>query len=169
MIDGITIMGDAITPDIERDSIGNIIAIESYNRKVWIPGLSTDTQFGHNRRLIRYADVLLLAAETLNENNKPDQALVCLNKVRNRARNGNLEVLPDITVTEQQELREVIWQERRVELALEGHRLWDLIRTKNAEKVLGKLGFKVGVHDLLPIPQSEIDLSKGILIQNPNW
>ena len=53
-----------------------------------------------------------------------------------------------------------------MELALEGHRLWDLIRTKNAEKVLGKLGFKVGVHDLLPIPQSEIDLSKGILIQH---
>ena len=90
VIDGITILGDAITPDIERDSEGNIIAIESYNRKVWIPGLSTDTQYGHNRRLIRYADVLLLAAETLNENNKPDQALVYLNKVRNRARNGNL-------------------------------------------------------------------------------
>lgn len=169
VIDGITILGDAITPDIERDSEGNIIAIESYNRKVWIPGLSTDTQYGHNRRLIRYADVLLLAAETLNENNKPDQALVYLNKVRNRARNGNLEVLPDITVTEQQELREVIWRERRVELALEGHRLWDLIRTKNAEKVLGKLGFKEGVHDLLPIPRSEIDLSKGTLTQNPNW
>lgn len=169
VIDGITILGDAITPDIERDSEGNIIAIESYNRKVWIPGLSTDTQYGHNRRLIRYADVLLLAAETLNENNKPDQALVYLNKVRNRARNGNLEVLPDITVTEQQELREVIWRERRVELALEGHRLWDLIRTKNAEKVLGKLGFKVGLHELLPIPRSEIDLSKGTLTQNPNW
>lgn len=169
VIDGITILGDAITPDIERDSEGNIIAIESYNRKVWIPGLSTDTQYGHNRRLIRYADVLLLAAETLNENNKPDQALVYLNKVRNRARNGNLEVLPDITVTEQQELREVIWRERRVELALEGHRLWDLIRTKNAEKVLGKLGFKAGLHDLLPIPRSEIDLSKGTLTQNPNW
>ncbi len=169
VIDGITILGDGTTPDVETDENGNVIAIESYNRKVWIPGLSTDTQFGHNRRLIRYADVLLLAAETLNENDKPNDALPYLNQVRARARAGDNTILPDVTTTDKAQLRAAILQERRVELALEGHRFWDLVRTNTAPAVLGPLGFQEGLHELLPIPQSEIDLSQGTLEQNPNW
>lgn len=169
IIDGITILGDGTTPDVETDEGGNVIAIESYNRKVWIPGTSTVTQFGHNRRLIRFADVLLLAAEVLNENNKQNEALVLLNRVRARARAGDNAILPDITTTDQTELRNVILKERRVELALEGHRFWDLVRTNTASSVLGPLGFQTGKHELLPIPQSEIDLSQGTLEQNPNW
>jgi starch-binding outer membrane protein, SusD/RagB family len=169
VIDGIVIAGDSSTPDQTRDAQGNLIEIESYNRKVWIAGLTTTTQYGHNRRLIRYADVLLMAAEAMNENGKSAQALPYLNQVRQRARHGNPTILPDITVTNQSVLRDLIINERRVELALEGHRFWDLVRTGRAAAVLGPRGFITGKHELLPIPQSEIDLSQGALEQNPNW
>jgi starch-binding outer membrane protein, SusD/RagB family len=169
VIDGITILGDASTPDVTTDADGTIIEIESYNRKVWIPGLSTDTQFGHNRRLIRFSDVLLMAAEALNENNKPQDALIHLNRVRERARQGNNDILPDITTTNKEELRDIILDERRTELALEGHRFWDLVRTGKAPEILGPAGFITGKHELLPIPQNEIDLSQGTLQQNDNW
>jgi starch-binding outer membrane protein, SusD/RagB family len=169
IIDGIEIRGDASTPDEITDAQGNIIEIESYNRKVWIAGLTTNTQYGHNRRLMRYADVLLMAAEALNENNKPGEALTYLNQVRARARAGNAATLPDITVTNKDALRDIILSERRVELALEGHRFWDLIRTGRANQVLGPRGFIAGKHELLPVPQTEIDLSQGALTQNPNW
>lgn len=169
VIDGIEILGDGTTPDITEDEDGNIIEVECYNQKVWIPGTSTNTQFGHNRRLMRFADVLLMAAEALNENNKPSEALVYLNRVRERAREGNIQILPDITTTSKDELRNIILEERRHELALEGHRFWDLVRTGKAAEVLGPLGFVSGKHDLLPIPQNEIDISQGSLTQNPNW
>ncbi|MBU1008963.1 MAG: RagB/SusD family nutrient uptake outer membrane protein [Bacteroidetes bacterium] len=169
VIDGIEILGDGTTPDITEDEDGNIIEVECYNQKVWIPGTSTNTQFGHNRRLIRFADVLLMAAEALNENNKPSEALVYLNRVRERAREGNTQILPEITTTSKDELRNIILEERRHELALEGHRFWDLLRTGKAAEVLGPLGFVSGKHDLLPIPQNEIDISQGSLTQNPNW
>lgn len=169
VIDGITIQGDGETPDVTTDGSGNVIEVECYNRKVWIPGSTTTTQFGHNRRLIRYSDVLLMAAEALNENNKPGDALIHLNRVRARARQGNNAILPDVTTTDKTALRTAILRERRVELALEGHRYWDLVRTNRASTVLGSLGYVVGRHELLPIPQNEIDISQGTLTQNPNW
>jgi len=169
VIDGILILGDGSTPDETFDDDGNLIEVECYNRKVWIPGTSTNTQFGHNRRLIRFSDVLLMAAEALNENNKPDQALLHLNRVRERAREGNDQILPDITITNKDQLRDLIIEERRMELALEGHRFWDLVRTGKASQVLGSRGFVQGKHELLPIPQNEIDISQGTLTQNPNW
>ena len=169
VIDGIIIVGDGTTPDVTRDNEGNILETECYNRKVWTPGNNVATQFGHNRRIIRYADVLLMAAEALNENNKPAEALIYLNDVRERARQGNNTILPDITTTDKNSLRNIILNERRHELALEGHRFWDLVRTNKAAEVLGPLGFVTGKNELLPIPQSEIDLSQGTLKQNPNW
>lgn len=110
-----------------------------------------------------------MAAEALNENNKSSDALVYLNLVRERARGGNNAILPDITTTDQSELRNIILEERRHELAMEGHRYWDLVRTGKAQTVLGPLGFETGKHELLPIPQTEIDISQGNLTQNPNW
>ena len=169
MIDGVTIQGDGTTPDEVKDAQGNVIEIESYNQKVWIPGLTTNTQYGHNRRLIRYSDVLLMAAEALNENNKAAQALPYLNAVRARARQGNMSILSDITETGKDALRDLIIHERRVELALEGHRFWDLVRTGKAVQVLGPVGFQSGKHEYFPIPQNEIDISQGSLIQNPAW
>jgi hypothetical protein len=169
IIDGIEIIGDGPTPDETLDDEGNVIEIECYNRKVWTPGENVPTQFGHNRRILRYADVLLMAAEVLNENNKPTEALMYLNMVRARAREGNTAILPDITTTDQGELRDLILLERRKELALEGHRFWDLVRTGKAYEILGPLGFEEGKHELFPIPQTEIDISQGSLTQNPNW
>lgn len=167
-LDGILIIGDGTTPDEVLDN-GTVVEVECYNQKVWYPGASTITQWGHNRRLIRYADVLLMAAEALNENDNPDDALLYLNEVRARAREGNTSILPDITVTDKSELRNIILEERRHELALEGHRFWDLVRTGRASTVLGPLGFETGKHELFPIPQNEIDISQGSLQQNPNW
>ena len=169
VIDGITIMGDGTTPDVTKDEGGNILETECYNRKVWTPGTDVPTQFGHNRRILRYADVLLMAAEAMNENNKSGDALVYLNQVRLRARQGTPSILPDIKETGKDNLRTIILNERRHELALEGHRFWDLVRTGKAAEVLGPLGFVTGKHELLPIPQSEIDISQGALVQNPNW
>ncbi|MFZ2286372.1 MAG: RagB/SusD family nutrient uptake outer membrane protein [Bacteroidales bacterium] len=167
-LDGVLILGDGTTPD-QTLVDGNVVEVECYNQKVWYPGNNTTTQWGHNRRLIRYADVLLIAAEALNENNKPDDALLYLNEVRRRAREGNAAILPDITVTAKGALRDLILAERRHELAMEGHRFWDLVRTDKAAAVLGPLGFVAGKHELFPIPQNEIDISQGSLEQNPNW
>ena len=148
---------------------GTVTEVECYNQKVWYPGTNTITQWGHNRRLIRYADVLLMAAEALNENDKPGDALLYLNEVRERAREGNSSILPDVTVTGKDDLRTAILEERRHELALEGHRFWDLVRTGRAATVLGPMGFETGKHELFPIPQNEIDISQGSLQQNPEW
>ncbi len=167
-LDGVLILGDGTTPDSTFDDNGNLIALQCYNRKVWVPGTSTIEEWGHNRRLIRYADVLLMAAEALNEDNKPDQALVYLNQVRKRARQGNDAILPDITETNKDSLRDLIIEERRHELAMEGHRFWDLVRTGKAQEVLGPLGY-TSKYETLPIPQNEIDISQGSLVQNPNW
>ncbi|HNX82949.1 MAG: RagB/SusD family nutrient uptake outer membrane protein [Bacteroidales bacterium] len=167
-LDGILIIGDGTTPD-EVVVDGTVTEVECYNQKVWYPGTNTITQWGHNRRLIRYADVLLMAAEALNENDKPGDALLYLNEVRERAREGNSSILPDVTVTGKDDLRTAILEERRHELALEGHRFWDLVRTGRAATVLGPMGFETGKHELFPIPQNEIDISQGSLQQNPEW
>lgn len=168
-LDGVVILGDGSTPDETLDNQGNVVEIECYNRKIWVPGTNTIAQWGHHRRLIRYADVLLLYAEVLNENGKSSEALTYLNMVRERARQGNNSILPDITTTDNALLRNAIFEERRHELAMEGHRFWDLVRSGKAPEVLGPLGFVTGKHEKLPIPQNEIDISQGTLIQNPNW
>jgi hypothetical protein len=169
VLDGIVIAGDGLTPDVTTDANGTILETECYNRKVWTPGNDVPSQFNHNRRILRYADVLLMAAEALNENNKPTDALLYLNQVRERAREGNASILPNITTTEKNALRDKILTERRMELALEGNRFWDLVRTGKAVEVLGPLGYESGKNELLPIPQTEIDISQGSLKQNPKW
>jgi len=168
VIDGITILGDGSTPDTIYEN-GVIKEVEVYNQKVWFVGTDSRTSFGHNRRIIRYADVLLMYAEALNENGKSGEALGFLNQVRERARAGNADVLPDITVTNKEELREIILEERYFELALEGFRFWDLVRTDRAAEVLGPLGFIEGKNEVFPIPQSEVDISQGRIRQNPGY
>lgn len=145
---------------------------ERYNQKAWVPahpGLQ-DNGPG-NIRVLRYADVLLLAAEALNENNNPTDALKYLNMVRKRARGTNNFILPDVTVTDKDQLRERIYKERRVELALEQHRWFDLLRWGRAASVMQAVGknFVSGKHELLPIPQTEIDLTSGSMKQNPMY
>lgn len=169
VLDSVAIAGDVPTPDETRDGDGNLIEVEAYNQKVWTTGTDVASQWGHNRRILRYADVLLMAAEALNENGNPEEALAYLNDVRERAREGNPSILPDATETDQDLLRDIIIEERRHELALEGHRFWDLIRTGKATAVLGPLGFVPGKHELLPIPQSEMDLIQNEWQPNPGW
>ena len=145
---------------------------ERYNQKAWVPshpGLQ-DNGPG-NIRIIRYADILLLAAEALNENGKPGEALIYLNQVRKRARGTTAIILPDVTVTDQAQLRERIYRERRVELAMEQHRWFDLLRWGRAEQVMTAVGknFVSPKHLLLPIPQTEVDLTSGKIQQNPGY
>ncbi len=170
-IEGITIQGDDNTPDTtySDENPDEILEVECYNQKTFTPGDETRFSYGVNRKLLRYADVLLMAAEALNETGEPGQALEYLNIVRERARGDNPDALPDITTTNQEELRDIIIEERHRELALEGHRYWDLVRTGKAAEILGPYGFEEGKHELLPIPQNAIDMSEGLIEQNPNY
>ncbi len=168
-LSGTLIVGSDLTTDTTRVN-GQIVEIECYNQKVYVEGATNPQDgWGYNRRVLRYADVLLMAAEALNENNKPADALTYLNLVRQRARGGNAGILPDRTETNKDLLRQLIWQERRHELAFEDVRYYDLKRQDRMGTILGPLGFTVGKNELLPIPQQEIDLSEGKMTQNSNW
>jgi hypothetical protein len=125
-----------------------------------------------NIRILRYADVVLLAAEAANELGQTDLALEYLEMVRARARGDNAAILPEITETNQAALRDLIRHERRIELAMEHERFFDLVRWGIAEQVLhaaGKTNFAAGKNELMPIPQDEIDKSNGVLTQNPGY
>lgn len=170
MLDGTLIEGSNLTSDTVYNDSNEIIAIECYNQKVYADGaVTTQDSWGHNRRLIRYADILLMAAEALNELGNANQALNYLNEVRARARGNNPTVLPDIIETDRELLRQIIWDERRHELAFEDIRFFDLKRQGRMNEVLAPLGFTSGKNEVLPIPQQEIDLSEGMMIQNPNY
>lgn len=125
----------------------------------------------------RYADVLLKKAEALNELGETEDACVPLNIVRKRAGLPDIETLvPAGTSLDSQEgqewLRERIIHERRMELAFEGHRWFDMIRLNNGEYALdflqeiGKNATKNRL--LLPIPLTEID-SNDLMEQNPGY
>jgi starch-binding outer membrane protein, SusD/RagB family len=113
-----------------------------------------------NYRAIRFADVLLMAAESFARSGNDARARTELNKVRQRAG------VPDITSSGAQ-LLEDIYNERRLELSGEGYRFWDLVRTGRAAQAIQ--GFQVGKHELFPIPQVEIDLAGGRWRQNPGY
>ena len=113
-----------------------------------------------NYRVIRYADVLLMAAEAYNRSGNDGTALTYLNEVRARVN------MPTIKSSGNQ-LTEDIWNERRLELSGEGHRFFDLVRTGKAATFIE--GFQENKHELFPIPQAEIDLAGGNWDQNPNY
>lgn len=163
-----------VTPDgtaIVEDSPE--VINERYNQKAWtpLPVNGDNGRGGGNIRILRYADVLLMAAEAMNENGKPQDALTLINQVRARARGANPFILPNVTITDKDQLRQRIWQERRVELAMEQHRWFDLKRQGRLASVMQGVGkpFVAGKHELFPIPQEEIDLSNGLLTQNPMY
>ena len=114
-----------------------------------------------NYRAIRFADVLLMAAEALNRGGISDtRAQDYLNQVRNRA------MLSSVSTTGTN-LTNDIYKERRVELVGEGHRFFDLVRTGRAAQEID--GFVAGKHELFPIPIEEINLSGGRWAQNPGY
>jgi len=120
-----------------------------------------------NFPVLRYADVLLMKAEALNNMDRTSEAEVPLNEVRRRAD------LPAITGISKAEMNEVILHERRMELAFEGQRWFDLIRVDNGQYGLnflhsiGKLNASEK-HLLFPIPLKEIE-SNPNLTQNPGY
>ena len=117
-----------------------------------------------NWKVIRYADVLLMLAEALNENGKTDAALTYLNQVRKRVG------LANYTSLSQSDTREKIYLERRFELTLEGHRWFDLVRTGRALETLQKLGMKANMV-VFPIPLTQIQIinDPAVLPQNPGY
>lgn len=148
--------------------------------------LAHATRSPKNNIQIRYADVLLMYAEACCESGDLPSAKTALKEVRDRAGLSQFPytaVIQGQTVTfndNQEDLRKAIRHERRVELAMEGHRWFDLTRwgiaketmdtymageTEEAKELYGT--FQKGKHELFPIPSKEIDLSG--IEQNPNW
>ncbi|HQO50774.1 MAG TPA: RagB/SusD family nutrient uptake outer membrane protein, partial [Bacteroidales bacterium] len=105
---------------------------------------------------IRLADVYLLAAETFKRAGDDGKAQTYLDMVRNRVGLASVPATLDN-----------IYMERRLELATEGHRWFDLIRTGKAATALAFKGFVAGKHEILPIPIGELNGTK--LKQNPNY
>jgi hypothetical protein len=127
-------------------------------------------------QLIRYADILLMYAEVLNEQNSgstPD-ALDAVNQVRRRARFADgveRDVLPDLSAMGYEAFKEAILEERKKELTWEGHRWFDLVRFGKLEEKVSEAKPEVPVsarHYLLPIPQRERDINQN-LSQNPGY
>jgi starch-binding outer membrane protein, SusD/RagB family len=143
-----------------------------YNEKSYVPfsqhvaGYTEGAE--QNIRVMRYAEVLLMNAEANNELGNTDAALASLEMVRARARGGDPNVLPEITTTDQAALRQAIWHERRVELAMEFDRYFDVIRQGRGEEVFGPLGWEPH-NEVWPIPQTERNLSADVLEQNPGY
>jgi hypothetical protein len=117
----------------------------------------------NNYRSIRYADVLLMAAEAFNRGGINDgKARTYLNLVRRRAF-GDLN--HDISASGAA-LTDFILAERRLELMGEGHRFFDLVRTNRTQAIPG---FTAGKNELFPIPIEEIQFSNGNWQQNPGY
>lgn len=151
------------------DNNGNYVPLvgavgaKSFTKKFITPiDLGGDSKV--NWKVIRYADVLLMLAEAMNENNKTSEALTYLNMVRSRA---GLTGYSNLT---QDEARKKIYLERRLELSLEGQRWFDLVRTGLAYETLKSLGMKPYMV-LFPIPLDEVRVVNDptIFTQNPGW
>lgn len=129
---------------------------------------SDPTKAGNDWIVLRYADVLLMHVESIlaGSNATTDAAaLASFQAVRDRA--GLPTAVTEVT-------KDMLLNERRVELAFENHRLFDLMRMGAAQDVLSAFsstnGYGFSSTDLLlPIPQVEIGLSKGALSQNPGY
>jgi hypothetical protein len=162
----------ANTPWGEKPIANADVTNKYYNKKAYgsptLRATYTKGGFWVNIRMIRYSDVLLMAAEAANEMENTTDALKYLEEVRARARSGNNTVLPEITTTDKALLRAAIKHERRVELAMEWDRFYDLVRWGDAPAILGANGYQAR-HQYLPLPQAEVDKSNGVLIQNPNY
>ena len=146
-----------------KDSVEN----DRYNYKAYHSALLESPQVSNNKdtkpkniRLMRYAEVLLVNAEAAANLGNTGDATVKLNMVRSRA---NLAASTG-TISN-------IWNERRTELAMEQDRFFDLVRQGRAGTVIRAHGkaFVTGKHEVFPIPQAQIDLSGGRLIQNPGY
>ena len=142
--------------------IPNTVENPMYNFKAYSSQYTDGWETDANIKYLRYAEVILMKAEALNELGQTAQAIPLLNQIRNRAGLGVT------TAVSQVDVRTAIWKERRVELAFEFDRFFDLVRTgqaKTAFAIDGKT-FTEGKNELFPIPDSFIRQSKGMSSQN---
>lgn len=149
-------------------SMGGPLPRKYWNKKIYADpayrlstGMSDNPRW-INKRVIRYSDVLLMAAEASNELNQGATGINWMNDVRNRAGLG------DKTYTTQAQMREDIMHERRVEFGVEGERFFDLVRWNKAVDVLGGAGYTNRCR-YYPIPQKVIDACPNVIQQNPEW
>ncbi|MFW5755085.1 MAG: RagB/SusD family nutrient uptake outer membrane protein [Tangfeifania sp.] len=150
-----------------------------------------------NYYIIRYADVLLWRAEAAIETDDLETGRTYINMVRNRAKTGTYVTTMDGTAdagnysidiythpfASKNDAIEALRAERRLEFAHEGHRFFDLVRWGIAAEVMNSYfesekqirshltnaAFVKGKHEYMPIPQVQIDLSQGNMVQNPNY
>ncbi|TDE28519.1 RagB/SusD family nutrient uptake outer membrane protein [Flavobacterium ranwuense] len=134
-----------------------------YNYKAYSSAFTDGWETDVNIKYLRYAEVLLMKAEALNELNQTPAAIPLLNQIRTRAGLGNT------TAVSQADVRIAIWKERRVEMAFEHDRFFDLVRTGQAVAAFAIHGktFVAGKHELFPLPQAFITQAGGLSIQNP--
>ncbi len=155
-----TLEGDLI-------AMGDPNSVTTFNQKIYVPTSQNNNACGYgsrqNIRILRFAEILLINAEAANELGNTGTAITNLNKVRTRAQ------LPNTTASTQGALRTAIWHERRVELALEGDRFVDLVRTGQAATVLAPYGFKANKNEVFPIPLDAMNQSNGAFVQNPGY
>ena len=149
--------------------------------KYWEENESNPNNSDANMHIIRYADAILMYAEALNEIGQVGLASSNLNRVMERAYNSTSH---NVSGLGSDELRELIYEERHKELAMEGHRWFDLVRTgRFIERMKEHAAYEAGVAEsnkveisqnikdymvLMPIPQREIDLNPE-LTQNPGY
>ncbi|WP_264509416.1 RagB/SusD family nutrient uptake outer membrane protein [Flavobacterium sp. N1719] len=136
-----------------------------YNYKAYSSSFTDGWETDVNIKYLRYAEVLLIKAEAMNELGQTSGAISLVNTIRNRAGLGNT------TALSQGDVRTAIWKERRLELAFEHDRFFDLVRTGQAQAAFALDGktFVVGKHELFPIPQKFINESAGLSSQNPGY
>ncbi|WP_312554233.1 RagB/SusD family nutrient uptake outer membrane protein [Empedobacter brevis] len=142
--------------------ISESVANPMYNEKAYSSANLGAADGDKNVRVIRFSEVLLIQAEAANEIGQ--DALTPLNRVRTRVK------LTPITAMSKDQLRLKIWNERRLELAFEHDRWFDLVRTGQAKEMMAKDGktFVSGKHELFPIPNKQI-LQTPSMTQNPGW
>lgn len=170
-----------VMPDGLVANVGN--SFTGYlNKKYYVPEyerIGGAIQAGRDDIYMRLGKVLLWYAEAANENGNTQAALTALNSVRERAREGNPTILPDITETDRDALRQHIWQEQRVEFGQEFERFFELVRQGRAGQVLRAYaekyntskgaGYRDGINEIFPVPQTEINLGRGTITQNPGY
>ena len=160
-------------PDDRKDASVIDVGAQGMRLYKW-HDTKTSYGMGFNIIVLRYADVLLMAAEAMNELGYGDNdALKYLNMVRSRSHAAEYSYTE---LADQAAFRDAVEKERRLELAFENHRWFDLVRTGKALEIVNKndggsvLTVDAKSHQLLfPIPQSEIDASGNKLVQNQGY
>jgi starch-binding outer membrane protein, SusD/RagB family len=151
-----------------KDRNGNFVRLPPQTQQSFTLKYITSVPMGNdskaNWKVIRYADVLLMYAEVLNENGKTAEALDYLNMVRTRAK------VQGYSNLDQNETREKIYLERRLELSSEGQRWFDLVRTGRALSVMQPYGMKPHM-TVFPVPLNQIQIinDRSIFPQNPGY